>query len=52
MGVACSSDGGEERRVQGFGGETPGKETTGETEVWMRRWIFKKWDEGVWTGLS
>jgi hypothetical protein len=33
MGGACSADGGEERWVQGFGGETWGKETTGETQA-------------------
>jgi hypothetical protein len=29
----CSADGGGERRVQGFGGETCGKEPTGETQA-------------------
>ena len=33
MGGACSAYGGEERRIQGFGGETGGKETTGETHA-------------------
>ena len=28
IGEACSAYGGEERRIQGFGGETLGKETT------------------------
>jgi hypothetical protein len=28
MGGACSAYGGEERRIQGFGGETRGKEAT------------------------
>jgi hypothetical protein len=31
MRVACSSDAGEDKRVRGFGGETGGNETTGET---------------------
>jgi hypothetical protein len=35
MAGACSSDGGGERRVQGFGTETCGKKNTGETR---RRW--------------
>jgi hypothetical protein len=35
MGGACSAVGGRESRVQGFGGESWGKETTGETG---RRW--------------
>jgi hypothetical protein len=33
MGEECSADGGEERRVEGFGGETWEKETTGETQA-------------------
>ena len=33
MGRVCSTDGGEERRVQGFGGETRGKETTRESQA-------------------
>jgi hypothetical protein len=33
MGRACSLDGGGERRVQVSGGETWGKETTGETQA-------------------
>jgi hypothetical protein len=33
MGGACSVYGGEEGCVQGFGGETWRKETTGETKV-------------------
>jgi hypothetical protein len=28
-------NGGEERRIEGFGGETGGKETTGETQAQM-----------------
>ena len=35
MGGACGANGGGERRVQGFGGETWGKETTGGPR---RRW--------------
>jgi hypothetical protein len=35
MGGACSEDGGGERGVRGFGGETLGKESTGETQAWM-----------------
>jgi len=33
MGGAYSTYGGEERRIQGFGGETWGKETTWETQA-------------------
>ena len=35
MGGACGTYGGVERRVQGFGGETYGKQTTGETQGQM-----------------
>jgi hypothetical protein len=50
------SDGEGERRVQGFGGETGQKETTGgnpgvDGRI-ILRWIFRKWDVGVWIGLS
>ena len=33
MGGACSAYGGEERQIQGFGAETRGKETAGETQA-------------------
>jgi hypothetical protein len=33
MGGACSANGGAERCVQGFGGETGGKETIWETQA-------------------
>ena len=33
MGWACSAYGGGERRIQGFGGVTWEKETTGETQA-------------------
>ena len=35
MGVVCGAYGGGKRRVQGFGGKTWGKETTGETQAQM-----------------
>jgi len=35
MGGACSAYGGGEKRVQGFGGETWGKEITGVTQAQM-----------------
>jgi len=35
MGGSFSAYGGEERRVQGFGGVTGGKEITGEIQVQM-----------------
>jgi len=52
MGWACGSYGGGERRVQGFGGEI-WVERGGDPVVDDRiilRWIFRKWDVGVWTG--
>jgi len=33
MGGACSTYGGEERRIQGFGGGTSGKETIWKTQA-------------------
>ena len=48
--------GGEERRIQGFGGETRRKEDHwGDPGVDGRiilRWIFRKWDVEVWNGSS
>jgi hypothetical protein len=47
MGVACCTYGGEESFIQGFGGESSGKEITLKTGVDGRiilRWIFRKWD--------
>jgi len=43
----CSAYGREERRIQSFGGEDPGVD--GRI---ILRWIFRKWDVGVWTGSS
>ena len=41
---------GEERGgVKGLGGETGGKEPLGRPR---RRWISRKWDVGIWTGLG
>jgi len=36
MGRAYSTYEGEERHIQGFGGETLGKKTTWETQAYMR----------------
>jgi len=55
MGGACSAYGGEDRRIQGFGGETRGEDTTWETQAYgtiILRRIFRKWDVGIWTGSS
>ena len=49
---------GKERRIQGFGGESRGNDTTdhlGDPDIDGRiilRWIFMKWDVGVWTGSN
>jgi hypothetical protein len=56
MGGACSADGREERRVKVFlGGKPDGKRLLGRPRnIWaynIRR-IFRKWDVGVWTGMS
>jgi hypothetical protein len=51
MGVACDTFGGEERRIQGFGGETLRKrkhlEHPGVDGRIILRWIFRKWDGGM-----
>jgi hypothetical protein len=48
MGWTCSTYGGKERFMQGFGGETWGKETTWNTQALdgriILRWLFRKWD--------
>jgi len=51
MGGACSAYGGEERRIQGFGGENlNGRDHLGDPGMDGRiilRWIFRKWDVGA-----
>ena len=55
MGGACGVYGGQNSHIQGFGGETLGKEPLGRPKC---RWednikmIFRKWDVGLWTGSS
>jgi hypothetical protein len=55
IGWACSAYGGEKRRIQGFGGgnlrEREHLEDPGVDGRIILRWIFRKWDVGVWTGL-
>jgi len=51
MAGACSSYGRGERRVQGFGGEPEAKRPGVDGRI-ILRWIYKKWDVGIWTGSS
>ena len=56
MGGACSAYGEEERRIQGFGGETlRERDHLGDLDVdgtKILRWFFRKWDVGGLTGSS
>jgi len=53
---ACCAYRGEEKCIQGFGGENREKrDNLGDPSVVGRiilRWICSKWDVGVWTGSS
>jgi hypothetical protein len=54
MDGACSADGGEERRIQGTGGKTEGKDHLLNPWVDERiilNWIFRRWVIGIRTGL-
>jgi hypothetical protein len=52
MGGACSAYGGEEIRVQGFGGGYPRERDhlgdSGMSGMIILRLIFRKWDVKVW----
>jgi len=56
MGWACSAYGGQERRIEDFGGGNLGERDhlgdPGIDERIILGWIFRKWDAGVWTGSS
>jgi len=56
MGCACSTYGGQERGIQGFWwGNLRERDHSGDPGVdgsIILRWIFRKWDVGVWTGSS
>jgi hypothetical protein len=55
MGGTCSTYWGEERFIQGSGGETRESGHLEDPVVDGRiklRWIFRKWDVRVWTGSS
>ena len=49
---ACSAYGGWERLVQGFVGERDHWVVPGVDGKIILIWVFRKWDVGVWTGLS
>ena len=56
MGGPCSTYGGEETLIQGFGGgnlrERDHLEDSGVDGRIILRWIFMKWEEREWTGLT
>ena len=56
MGGACGAYEREKRCILGFGGgKLRERDHFGDPEVDGRiilRWIFRKWDVGVWTGSS
>jgi hypothetical protein len=53
---ACSTYGGEDMLIQGFGRENLREidhlENPDVDGRIILRWIFRKWDVGVWTGSS
>jgi len=53
LGGACSTYGGQDRFIQGLVEKPEGKNHLEDHKVDGRiilRWIFRKWDMGVWTG--
>jgi len=56
MGGACSTCGGEERRILGFGGgNLRERDHLGDPGLYGRiilRFIFRKWNVGVWTKIE
>ena len=52
LGGACSAYGGEERPIQVADGERNHLGDPGVDGRIILRWIFGKWDVGVWTGSS
>ena len=55
MGGTCSTDGGQERCINDFGGQTRGKETTWKTHALMKGSItmdLKELGWGGWHGLD
>jgi len=52
MGGACDTYGVEERCIQGFRRERDHLGDPGVDGRIILRWIFRKWDVGVWPGSS
>jgi len=55
MDGACSAYGGEERLQRVLVGKPEGKKLLGRPKHrWedILRWIYRKWDAGIWTGSS
>jgi hypothetical protein len=52
MGMACSVYGGRGEACTGFWEGNLIERDPGIDRRIMLRWIFRKWDVGIWTGLS
>jgi hypothetical protein len=48
MGGECGTYGGEDRCIQGFGGDTWGKETTWETQVKVQVFLYLESEADDW----
>jgi hypothetical protein len=52
MGETCSSDGEGRGLYRVLVGKPEGKRDQGLDGMIILRWILRKWDVGLWTGLS